>query len=225
MLSNLREPFRPQLEAIARGFAATGLPPGFWTALGLALAFAAAIVYGWGGESALIIGGILVLVSGFFDVVDGEVARFTKRDSKRGAFIDSMVDRIAEVAIFFGILIGGFAEPYLVFLAVALSLLVSYARARAESIGVRLGGVGIGERPERLLVIAIVGMLGFMKYAVTIVIAIAAVTVVQRIIVTARRAPAPVRVVSARIWRRRPLLQARHELDDEKRKAQKRIDR
>jgi archaetidylinositol phosphate synthase len=65
-----------------------------------------------------------------------------------------------------------------------LSLLVSYARARAESLGIQLQGIGIGERAERLLVVAIVGMIGFLNYAVIIVAIIAGITFVQRIITT-----------------------------------------
>ena len=98
----------------------------------------------------------------------------------------NIFDKIAEIAIFFGILVGGFAEPYLVFLAISLSLLVSFTRSRAESLGVKLQGIGIGERAERLLVIAIVGIIGFMEYAVIIVIIIASITFVQRIIITVK---------------------------------------
>ena len=126
------------------------------------------------------------MISGFFDVVDGQVARVSKKVSKKGGFLDSVFDKIAEVAIFLGILIGGFADPYLVFLAITLSLLVSYARSRAESLGVKLQGIGIGERAERLLVVAIIGMAGLMQYAIDIVIIIAAITFIQRIIVTAK---------------------------------------
>ncbi len=189
MLNNLRESLRPHLEKIGSNFASTGLSPNFWTSIGLVFAFASAIIYGLNLqiEFAFIIGGILLLVSGFFDVVDGQVARITKKTSKKGAFLDSVFDKIAEVAIFLGILIGGFAEPYLVFLAITLSLLVSYTRSRAESLGIKLQGIGIGERAERLLVIAIIGMIpGLMQYAVIIVIIIAGITFVQRIIVTAK---------------------------------------
>lgn len=188
MLNNFRESLKPHLEKIGKGFAATNLSPNFWTAIALVFAFLSAITYGLNPQIqyAAIIGGILLLVSGFFDVVDGQVARFTKKTSKKGGFLDSVFDKIAEVAIFLGILIGGFAEPYLVFLAITLSLLVSYTRSRAESLGIKLQGIGIGERAERLLVIAIVGMVGFMPYAVGIVVVIAAITFIQRIIVTAR---------------------------------------
>ncbi len=193
MLNNLRNSLQPHLEKIGKKFAATGLSPNFWTSIGLFFAFASAIVYGLNIEFALIIGGILLLISGFFDIVDGQVARVAKKTSKKGSFLDSVSDKIAEVAIFLGILIGGYAEPFLVLLAISLSLLVSYSRARAESFGVKLQGIGIGERAERLLVIAIIGIIGgllqsieFMEYAVIIVIIIAAITLIQRIIVTSK---------------------------------------
>ncbi len=70
MLNNLRESLRPCLEKIGRGFAGTGLPPNFWTSVALAFAFLSAIVYGLNVEFTLIIGGILLLVSGFFDIAE-----------------------------------------------------------------------------------------------------------------------------------------------------------
>ena len=186
VLNNLRDTLKPALEKMGRGFAATGLSPNFWTAVGLGFAILSAIVYGLGVEFGLIIGGILLLVSGFFDMVDGQVARVTGKTSKKGSYMDSMFDKIAEVAIFFGILVGGYAEPYLVFLAITLSLLVSYARAKSDIINVKLQGIGIGERAERLLVIAIIGIIGFMEYAVIIVVIIAGITLIQRMIVTTK---------------------------------------
>ena len=186
MLNNLRDTLKPALEKIGKGFASTGLSPNFWTSVGLGFALLSAVVYGLGIEFGLIIGGVLLLVSGFFDMVDGQVARVTGKTSKKGSYLDSMFDKIAEVAIFLGILVGGYAEPYLVFLAITLSLLVSYARAKSDTINVKLQGVGIGERAERLLVIAIIGIIGYMEPAVVIVVIIAGITLIQRMIVTAR---------------------------------------
>ena len=186
MLNNLRETLSPALEKIGKGFASTGLSPNFWTLVGLVFALVSAMVYGLGIEYGLVIGGVLLLVSGFFDMVDGQVAKVTGKTSKKGGYLDSMFDKIAETAIFLGILVGGYAEPYLVLLAITLSLLVSYARAKSDSLNVKLQGVGIGERAERLLVIAIIGIIGFMGIAVLIVVIIAAITLIQRIIVTAK---------------------------------------
>lgn len=191
MLENFRENLNPQLQKLGTVFAATGLSANFWTSIALACAFISAIFYGLNFQYALVFGGVLLLISGFFDVVDGQVAKVTKK-TNRGAFLDSVFDKIAEVAIFLGILIAGYSEGYLVLLAITLSLLVSYTRARAESLGVKLlgvklQGVGIGERAERLLVIAIVGIAGFMDYAILIVIVIAAITLIQRIIAVTQK--------------------------------------
>ena len=67
-----------------------------------------------------------------------KVARVTGKTSKKGEYLDSMFDKISEVAIFLGILVGGYAEPYLVLLAITLSLLVSYARAKSDLINIKL---------------------------------------------------------------------------------------
>lgn len=189
MLNNFRERLRPALQNLGKAFASTGLSANFWTAVGLGFAFASAIVYGLHLQYSFVIGGVLLLVSGFFDMVDGQVARATGKTSKRGAFLDSVFDKIAEVAIFLGILVGNYSEGYLVLTAITLSLLVSYTRARAESLGVQLQGIGIGERAERLLVIAVLGMAGavFLNYAVIIVIVIAGITLVQRIAATTKK--------------------------------------
>ena len=213
MLNNLRESLKPALEKVGRGFAATKLSPNFWTCMGLIFSIIAAISYGLESiittdvivgqpqsgallfetvlkhapSYALLAGGVLLLVSGFFDVVDGQVARVTKKTSRRGAYLDSVSDKIAESAIFVGIIIGGYAEPWLVVLAATLSLLVGYARAKSDALNIKMQGVGIGERAERLLVIAIIGMIGFMQIALLIVIVISAITLVQRIIITSRQ--------------------------------------
>ena len=195
MLNRLRDSLQPTMEKLGAGFAATGLSANFWTGLGLAVAFAAGAAYaspslGVNAYVAAVIGGILLLVSGFFDVIDGAVARVTKQASKKGAFLDSAFDKIAEVTIFAGIAIGSLASPAWALVALGLSLLVSYTRARAESRGVELKGIGIGERAERLLIVAIVSMLPFagsVNWAMIIVSAVAGITLIQRIAATAKK--------------------------------------
>ena len=186
MLNNLLESLKPYLQSIGKIFASTGISPNVWTVIGLIFAFVSSLIYGLKFEYSLILGGAILLISGFFDIVDGQVARYTNKITKSGGFLDSVFDKIAEVSIFFGILIGGYAEPYLVFLAVTLSLLVSYTRAIADTLTIKLQGIGIGERAERLLVIAIVGMIGFMEIAIIIVIIIAAITLIQRLTVLSK---------------------------------------
>ena len=140
--------------------------------------------------NAIILGGIVLLISGFFDVVDGTVARVTKSSSRKGSFLDSSLDKLSEVAVFLGLAIGDLAEPLLCMIALSLSLIVSYIRARAESLGIELKGIGIGERAERLLILAIIGMIpisGAMQWAVVIVSLIAGITIVQRMVATYKK--------------------------------------
>jgi archaetidylinositol phosphate synthase len=188
------------MEKLGAVFASTGLSANFWTGLGLAVAFAAGVAYAspalmFNSYLAAVTGGVLLLISGFFDVVDGVVARVTRQASKKGAFLDSSFDKIAEVVIFAGIAFGGLATgnymlQFWSLMALGMSLLVSYSRARAESLGVELKGIGIGERAERLLFVAIIGLLPFnwaLEVAVIIVSVVAGITLVQRIAATANR--------------------------------------
>jgi len=120
VLNKLRDSVQPHLEKLGKSFASTGISPNGWSCIGLTFAFASAFIYGWNVEFSLIIGGIILLVAGFFDIVDGQVARVSKKITRFGGFLDSVFDKIAEIAVFLGILVGGFAEPYLVFLAITL---------------------------------------------------------------------------------------------------------
>jgi archaetidylinositol phosphate synthase len=199
LLNKLRNLLEPTLTRIGASFASTGLSANFWTALGLAMSVLAAIIYAsnafldldwrpW--NFAAVIGGIFLLISGFFDIVDGNVARITKQISKKGAFLDSVFDKIAEVLIFGGIALGQLADSFWCLVALGLSLLVSYTRARAESLGGKLEGIGIGERAERLLLIAIIGMIPVreaMQWAMIIISIVAGITLAQRMVVTVRR--------------------------------------
>ena len=186
MLEKLRGALRPALEGVGRALAATGLPPSFWTGAGLALAALSAAAYWAGGAPAALAGGALLLASGFFDAADGQVARITGRASRLGSYLDSVSDKAAEAAVFLGILAGGLADPLHVALAASLSLLVGYSRAKSDSLGVQQAGVGVGERAERLLVLAAVGMAGYMEYAVLAVAALAGITLAQRVAHAAR---------------------------------------
>jgi archaetidylinositol phosphate synthase len=199
LLNKLRGLLEPTLTRIGQRFASTGLSANSWTGLGLAMSVLAALVYGsneflnlsstpW--NLAAVVGGILLLLSGFFDIVDGSVARVTRQISKKGAFLDSVFDKVAEVAIFGGIAFGQLADSFWCLIALGMSLLVSYTRARAESLGGKLKGVGIGERAERLLIIAIIGMLPAkeaMQWAMIIVSIVAGITLAQRVVVTVNK--------------------------------------
>jgi archaetidylinositol phosphate synthase len=185
---------------IGTWFASTGLSANFWTGVGLAISIIAGAAYasanfGLPKYYAAILGGILLLISGFFDVVDGSVARVTKRTSTKGAFLDSSFDKIAEVIIFAGVAYGRLADAFLCVIALGMSILVSYTRARAESLGIELKGIGVGERAERLLIVAIIGMIPIgkfpegtaMSWAIIIVTLVAGITLIQRIVTTSRK--------------------------------------
>ncbi len=199
MLNKIRNLLEPILIKIGASFASTGLSADFWTGLGLAVSVLAAIVYtsntflnlDWAPWNfAAVIGGVFLLVSGFFDIVDGSVARVTKQISKKGAFLDSVFDKISEVIIFGGIALGQLADSFWCLIALGSSLLVSYTRARAESLGGKLKGIGIGERAERLLLIAIIGMIPIreaMQWALIVVSIVAGITLAQRVVITVRR--------------------------------------
>ncbi|MBI4543744.1 MAG: CDP-alcohol phosphatidyltransferase family protein [Gemmatimonadetes bacterium] len=105
--------------------------------------------------------GFLILLGGLFDILDGRVARLTRLGSKFGAFYDSTLDRISEIVVYLGLLslyndahfrLGDVAMIYLVFLAMAGSLMISYTRARAEALGLDCR-VGLMPRAERVVLI------------------------------------------------------------------------
>jgi archaetidylinositol phosphate synthase len=150
-----------------------------WTLVGFVFAFLAFIFYGGGNQT---IAGLLVVVSGFFDVIDGAVARATGKISARGAFLDSTLDRVSELLIFLGILLGNYVAPFFVLLALALSLLVSYTRAKGDALGVNLAGIGVGERSERFVALIVTSLLGIVALGVLIVVVLALFTFVERTI-------------------------------------------
>jgi archaetidylinositol phosphate synthase len=141
-----------------------------------------------------VIAGILLLIGGFFDILDGAVARENNRVTNFGGVLDSVSDRYADSAVFVGIMWGGglaipgYIENDWIIGVIALvgSLLVSYTRARAEAAGTGKLNIGLAERAERMLLIIIGAFLGLLNWAVLIVALISHFTVLQRMIVTRR---------------------------------------
>ncbi len=110
---------------------------------------------------------MLVLVGSAFDLLDGGIARATGRVSKRGALMDSVFDRMAELAVLLGLAVYFSSGPgasqagvLLAFVAMAGSLMVSYVRARAEGLGVK-GTAGFLTRPERVAVMVVCLVAGY----------------------------------------------------------------
>lgn len=197
MLNRFRRALGPLLDGIGSFFAKSGISPNFWTLVSLLFAVASGLTYmspllaaGIGWYYPSLAGSIMLLISGFFDIVDGSVARTLKQSSKKGAFLDSILDKISESFIFIGIAVGGLASPLFCQVAISLSLMVSYARSRSESMGIELKGVGVGERAERLLSVGILGLIPLedsLQYAVLLVCVLAGITLCQRIIFSIRR--------------------------------------
>jgi CDP-diacylglycerol--glycerol-3-phosphate 3-phosphatidyltransferase len=132
---------------------AMGLSPLFYNGLAVALGLASLAFYA-GGHLPL--AGSMILLSGFADVMDGEVARGKGVASDAGAFLDSTLDRFSEFAAFIGLAVffGSGAPVVAVLVAFGGSLLVSYTRARGESLGV-LCKLGLMQRAERMLLLGI----------------------------------------------------------------------
>jgi len=167
----------------------SGITPNTLTLTNLALNIVAAYVIATGH---FLLGGVLILGSGLFDLLDGALARFSKQATKFGAVLDSTVDRISEAATLCGLLIwyvakeGATLEIVLVLVVLVGSFLVSYIRARAEGLGWQCQ-VGLFTRAERVIVLA-VGLLasGVSVHSVFVALCVLAVfvfvTVVQRLV-------------------------------------------
>jgi CDP-diacylglycerol--glycerol-3-phosphate 3-phosphatidyltransferase len=141
--------------------------------------------------------GFLILLGGFFDILDGRVARLTGLGSKFGAFYDSTLDRISEIAVFLGLLslyndyrleLGDVGMIYLITLAMAGSLMISYTRARAEAMGLDCR-VGLMPRAERVVLLGSAALFFgeswngiVLKGAILILAVLTNLTVFQRII-------------------------------------------
>jgi CDP-diacylglycerol--glycerol-3-phosphate 3-phosphatidyltransferase len=167
---------------IVRILSRSRLNPNALTLIGLALNIGAAYVIALGH---FLLGGVLVLVSGLFDLLDGALARFAGHATRFGAILDSTVDRVSEAAILGGLLVwyiggGTSLEIALVFVVLVGSFLVSYIRARAEGLGLECQ-VGLFTRAERVIVLAIGLLINQVSIVLWILAVFVYVTVAQRL--------------------------------------------
>lgn len=105
-------------------------------------------------KEQLILGALLILFSGFLDLIDGAIARYYKKSSKFGAVLDSTTDRFSDGVIIIGLISGGYITWFIGFLVILVSYLISYVKSRAESLGANCN-VGLMERAERLILITL----------------------------------------------------------------------
>ncbi|MEO6119805.1 MAG: CDP-alcohol phosphatidyltransferase family protein [Terriglobales bacterium] len=186
---------RVLLYGIVRGLALTRISPNVLTFVGLVINVIAAMLFGYAsGEDhwrLFLYAGLVIIGAGIFDMVDGRVARATNQVTVFGGFFDSVIDRYSDVALFFGLLVyyaraSRFFYIGLVAFVMLSSVMVSYTRARAESL---IGSckVGFMERPERIVLI-IIGALfekwGAMAPVLWVLALLSTITVIHRIIYT-----------------------------------------
>jgi CDP-diacylglycerol--glycerol-3-phosphate 3-phosphatidyltransferase len=161
------------------------------TVIGFLINVVAAVVIATGGFVA---GGIIMLIGGAFDTLDGALARATGQESLFGKFFDSTVDRFSEAVIFLGVAVSYLRAPTvdvmgvtgvaLSFAAMIGSIMVSYARARAEGLEPRVDcEVGWLQRPERIVILGVALLLPapFLMGALVLLTVLTHVTVAQRI--------------------------------------------
>jgi soluble lytic murein transglycosylase len=189
MLSRYREPLRAWAEPLGHALMRLRLRPNHLTLAGLGVSLLAAAAF-VAGRTRLA-GGLLVL-AGLFDFFDGALARASGQVTPFGAFLDSVIDRYSDLAVLAAVVLAfaqaGQPRPALVAMAALVgSVMVSYTKARAESIGVACT-VGIMERPERLICLSGGALLDVLEPALWVLAVLANVTALQRIVFTRRAA-------------------------------------
>jgi len=200
MFDRTRDFFARLFTPVARFLLARGISPDAVTIIGTLGVVAGALVFFPTGH--LLVGALVVTVFVFSDTVDGVMARLQGRPSKWGAFLDSTLDRFGDSAIFGGLVfyyIGpGDSKLWAGFALVCLVMgsLTSYARARAEGLGMTAKG-GIAERADRLVSILVaagfsgMGVPWILQIVLVLLAVASSITVVQRILLVRRQALAP----------------------------------
>lgn len=185
MLGRYKEQVARVSDPIARTLLGVRVRPNQLTVLGLSCSVVSAAAFA-GGRGRL--GGFLLILAGALDILDGALARVSGQDSPFGAFLDSVLDRYSDLLVLSGIVllfmrVGGVTEVAAALAAVIGTVMVSYTRARAESVGVECR-VGLMERGERLLVLIVGALLDLLVPAVWVVAVGANLTAVHRILHT-----------------------------------------
>jgi len=188
MLSKIQYLVEGHFQSSAGALNKAGFTPNMVTSMGFLLTLVASTFYAAGlGTVWLLRGAVLALLVGaYFDAVDGAMARRFHRMSKMGGILDSVLDRVGEIALYAGLAIGSLVPGWLSLWALSASLMVSYVRARVDVEGVKLKGVGLAERPERLLILLISTILAefntlALEFGVVLVAVLSTVTIIERL--------------------------------------------
>jgi CDP-diacylglycerol--glycerol-3-phosphate 3-phosphatidyltransferase len=180
---------RVLLHGIVHGLALTKISPNYLTFIGLVINIAAATLFGYANgddqRRMFVYAGLVIIGAGIFDMVDGRVARVTGQVTQFGAFFDSVIDRYSDVALYFGLLVyyaraNRFFYVVLTALVMTTSVMISYTRARAESL-IGQCKVGFMERPERIVLVIIGGLFNVMAPVLWVIAVIGNITVIHRI--------------------------------------------
>jgi phosphatidylglycerophosphate synthase len=186
----VRKLFRPLVQLLAKGFRKIGITPNQVTAMGLILAVSGCIVFSiWIDYFGSLLFGLFILLAGIFDGVDGALARLIHKTSVKGGYLDSVLDRYADIGIilsFLGHYPNGLSNLGLplfgwIIIAVIGITLVSYTRAKMEEMGVKDSDVGLMGRSERLFVLFIAAVLNYSYIGLLIVAILSHSTALYRI--------------------------------------------
>lgn len=171
MLTKLKQKVQGMLAMEAKAAHDIGLTPNRISGLGIVLALFAALSYTkWQDQPFYLpVAIVLLLTSGFCDALDGVVARLYQQTTAFGGFLDSMLDRYADAAVYVAIIISGLCDPLWGTVALIGSLLVSYSRARAEAANVRMESVGIAERAERIIILVVASVIAVFWQPATVI--------------------------------------------------------
>jgi archaetidylinositol phosphate synthase len=170
MLTRLKQEVQAILTAEANAADRIGLAPNMVTIIGVVLALLASIAYAeWRTQPVYLLAATaLLLLSGLSDALDGAMARLHHKATTFGGFLDSLLDRYADAFVYIGIIIGALCEVTWGLIALTGTLLVSYSRARAEAAGVKMETIGLAERPERIIIIAVATVTAYFWQAETV---------------------------------------------------------
>ncbi len=189
MLTKLKKQVQQALTTEAKIAHRLGFTPNIISIIGFVLSILAAGAYAFGKNQSLLllVAVLLLLASGFCDTLDGIVARTYQQTTVFGGFFDSLLDRYADAIVYSGIIIGALCDVTWGLAALAGSLLVSYTRARAEAAGIKMESIGLAERAERMLILAIISIIAFfwvpaLGWGIIILALLANFTVLQRVL-------------------------------------------
>lgn len=178
MLNRIRSSIASALKPVASSLAALGLSPNQITVIGLLISLLSAYVF---YLSFQFWGGLLLLLAGLFDIIDGAVARVTGKVTKWGGVLDSILDRYSDLIIIGAILLAGLCDPLWGVIAMIGSVMVSYIRARGEVEGVKMSSVGLMERAERMVILAVSAILGYTWAGIILLAILTHITVAHRL--------------------------------------------